>query len=206
MQDRYTDTQLDWPDIWAASKLCEGGVALHKVSDGSGITDEWLITEVAPNIASVFGSTTAAVLGKALLWACFNPPTADRVLPDIKHELIAKYIQLNTGIADGVNPVEKLEVIPSEQDGAVRLDAIPNGKHDPDLSYSEGGDGREGGGGAGGRQLVPEELSLLAYQRPKYQRLPTTTFIGELHSMSSVLLLLQRLLRYRTVKFQSLLI
>ena len=165
MQDRYTDTQLDWPDIRTASKLCEGGVALYKVLDGSGITDEWLITQVAPNIASVFGSTTAAILGKSLLWACFDPSTADRVSPDIKHDLIAKYIRLETGIADGVNPVEKLEVIPSEQDGAVSLDAIPNEGAIPNEDIGGGGAVAAGGGGgavgegrvgravAGGRQL-----------------------------------------------------
>ena len=47
-QDRYTNTQLHWPDINAASKLCFRGVCIYKPMEGSGIADEWLAEEVAP--------------------------------------------------------------------------------------------------------------------------------------------------------------
>ena len=107
-QDRYTGTQLHWPDINTASKLCFGGICLYKPLEGSGITDEWLAEAVAPSISNVFGSGIAAVLAKPLLWACFEPCMEDVVAPGIKravvgsiqfnHRVLSKFV-----IPDGVN-------------------------------------------------------------------------------------------------------
>jgi hypothetical protein len=138
MQDRYTDIQLDWPDVNAASKLCVGGICVYKVKDGSGIADEWLAKEVAPAISESFGDKVRQILAKPLLWACFDASTVDLVPSTIRQSVIAKFIRLESTIPDGVNPIDKVEVIASECGGNVShsLDEIPN----------EGGDG--GGGGS----------------------------------------------------------
>ena len=93
VQDRYTDSQLDWPDIQAAMKLCDGGVAFYKPKDGSGITDAWLAREVAPHITQAFGITVGAILGRALLWACHEPSAVERVSPDVCGQVIAAWGQ-----------------------------------------------------------------------------------------------------------------
>eukprot|EP00537_Pseudo-nitzschia_pungens_P002208 CAMPEP_0172364846 /NCGR_PEP_ID=MMETSP1060-20121228/7885_1 /TAXON_ID=37318 /ORGANISM="Pseudo-nitzschia pungens, Strain cf. cingulata" /LENGTH=313 /DNA_ID=CAMNT_0013087947 /DNA_START=335 /DNA_END=1273 /DNA_ORIENTATION=- len=59
MQDRYTDIQLDWPDVNAASRLCQKGVCLYKSKDDSGLTDKWLASTVAPGIRAAFGNGVA---------------------------------------------------------------------------------------------------------------------------------------------------
>ena len=42
------------------------------IRQGSGITDDWIIQNVVPNIARKFPRQVAIVLGKALLWAMYD--------------------------------------------------------------------------------------------------------------------------------------
>ena len=149
MQDRYTDTQLDWPDIECCNKLCHGGMCLYQPRAGTGITNEWLARSVAPNISHLFGETVGAILGTALLWSCFEPTTIDRVPAEIRATVLERYRRQEIRLQDGVNPIERLEVIPSQVDGTVSLDTIPN-------SDNFGGDGEDPNGmgvGVGGSAL-----------------------------------------------------
>lgn len=126
MQNHYTDTQLDCLDVNAAMRLCIGGVCLYKTKNGIGCEDQLVASEVTPSITSVFGEQVGAVLGKVLLWACFEASVVDLVAPDIRHNLIAKFITKNTGLPDGENPIERFQVVPSEVDGTVSMDEAPN--------------------------------------------------------------------------------
>ena len=126
MQDRYTGTQLHWPDIHAASKLCLGGICKYKVKDGSGITNEWLSREVAPAITASFGAAVGNILAKALLWACYEPSQVDLVPADLCHNVTSRFILLESTLADGINPIEKVEVIASQMGGTISLDEIPD--------------------------------------------------------------------------------
>ena len=126
VQDRYTDTQLTWPDVKAATKLCKGGVCLYRVKDGLGITDEWIARNIAPAITGTFGEAVGAILGKSLLWACFHTPLADVVPGDILHNRVAKFDMLDTDLPVDENPIEKVSVLPSEVDGTVSMDIMPN--------------------------------------------------------------------------------
>ena len=117
MQDRYTDSQLHWPpDINAVSRLSIGGICLYKPIVQSGITDEWLAHAVAPHIANVFGNGVAAILAKPLLWACMEEESMiDLLVPaDIKRDVVAAFVQLQSAVPDGTNPIERVEVIASE--------------------------------------------------------------------------------------------
>jgi hypothetical protein len=153
MQDRYTDTQLDWPDVNAASKLCVGGICVYKVKDGSGITDEWLAKEVAPAISESFGEAVGTILAKPLLWACFDDSMVEQVPPTIRHSVRAKFIRLETDIPDGVNPIDKVEVLASECGGTVSLDEVPN---------DEGEEGGDGNGGAVARTNTQWRTAIYA--------------------------------------------
>lgn len=102
MQDRYTvtDTQLD---VHAVSKLCEVGKEM------SGITDEWLAQNVAPCITAIFGRAVGAILGKSVLWACFDPSVADQVPDGMLQNVTRHMINLNTRAGfnnDEANPIE----------------------------------------------------------------------------------------------------
>lgn len=125
MQDTYTDTQLNWPDIKAGSKLCQGGVCKYKVKEGLGITDQWLATEICPNIAGAFDHRVAAILAKPLLWACFEPNVMTEVPNELYQTVCGKIRASNLNLEQGVNPIEKVELIPSQTDGNVDMDEVP---------------------------------------------------------------------------------
>ena len=72
------------------------------------MTDGWLATSVASAIANVFGNPVAAILGKALLWACFEPSMqASGLLPeDVRNAVVASFVLLNHSnpLGDGLDP------------------------------------------------------------------------------------------------------
>jgi hypothetical protein len=115
MQDRYTDIQLNWPDVNAASNLCLGGACTYKVKREAGITDDWVASNCAVGITSVFGAHVGAILGKVLLWASFDEVQQENVPADIRHRCVTRIIQLQReGLGNDFNPVEKVEVIATE--------------------------------------------------------------------------------------------
>ena len=120
-RDRYTaDSQLHWPDVNAVSRLSIGGICLYKHLQQSGITDEWLLAQaVAPRIANEFCNDVAAILAKPLLWACMEEESMiDLLVPaDIKRDVVAAFVQLQSAVPDGTNPIERVEVIASESGG-----------------------------------------------------------------------------------------
>eukprot|EP00536_Pseudo-nitzschia_multiseries_P010627 jgi/Psemu1/26577/gm1.26577_g len=130
MQGRYSAVQLDWPDITAAVKLCGGGPCIYKAVEGSGVTNDWLGTNVVPAIKAQFGPGVARVFGLALLLVTFDAHASDLVSPDIRHQVTAKYIQLEAGLDDGVNPVKKVMIFASEHGGCVSLDEIEDNMDD----------------------------------------------------------------------------
>ena len=105
-------------------------------------------SSVAPAIANVFGSQVAAILGKALLWACFDPAMqASGLIPeDVKSNVVASWIQLNYSLPvtdrldRDVNPMKRVELMCTEIGGRVHFDELA----DPDNPG-----GPAGAGGAG---------------------------------------------------------
>ena len=114
MQDRYTDVQLPWPDLNAASKLCQGGPIKYKIKQEAGLTNKWISCIVTPGITQVFDQHVGAILGKALFWACFDTEWSEKVCPEIRHRVVNEFIQLDRFNTDNTNPVEKVEVVPFE--------------------------------------------------------------------------------------------
>ena len=115
MQDAYVDSQLSWPDVNCASRLCFKGVCKYKIKDDAGVCEEWLCQFVAPRISTTFGNKVGSILGTCLLWACFNETVAERVHPTMRNRICGAFISLERqGYIDGVNPVEKVELIPNE--------------------------------------------------------------------------------------------
>ena len=74
------------------------------------------------------------ILGKALLWAAFEPSMVGTIPDDIRRNVMASFIQLNTrvranggaGVAvdDGANPIRRAEVVATEQGGQVHFDEV----------------------------------------------------------------------------------
>ena len=70
---------------------------------------------MCPGVAASFedGDSVAAIIGRTLLWACFEESVVDQVPPDLRHEIVAKYIRLETSNGDEYNPIERVLIIPS---------------------------------------------------------------------------------------------
>ena len=112
MQDRYVDTQLNWPDVEAASKGgCPGGACRYVVKKDAGVTDEWLCTNVTPSISSTFGRVIGAILARPLLWAAYDVNSADKVSSEIRHRIISAFIRLeHFDTSKGINHVGRIEM------------------------------------------------------------------------------------------------
>ena len=115
MQDSYVDVQLTWPDVNCASCVVSKGVCLYKVKANAGLSDAWLCEHVTPQITAVFGNKVGAILAKPLLWACYSDIFSDRVQPSLRNRICGQFIRLEReGYGNGVNPIQKVEVIPNE--------------------------------------------------------------------------------------------
>ena len=79
MQDRYTDIQLNWPDVHCAGKLCNDGPINYVVKEAAGITNDWLCRNVVPNITAAFGNEVGAILAKPLPRAAFDVEWSESV-------------------------------------------------------------------------------------------------------------------------------
>ena len=136
MQDRYTDIQLNWPDVHCAGKLCNDRPCKYVVKESAGITDEWLCRNVVPNITAVFGNEVGAIFAKPLLWAAYDVEWSERLSPEIKHRIISAFIRLDRGVDVG-NPVKIVEIIAMEgRNNAVLLaDKWANAIYNLTVSY-----------------------------------------------------------------------
>jgi len=70
---------------------------------------------VCPKISEYFGdeegSAVVAVLGTALLWACFDPHVQDRVPQYIQDRVRTEYDAIRPEAFGDGNPVEKLRLV-----------------------------------------------------------------------------------------------
>ena len=71
--------QLDWPNVKAASLLCNNDFCEHKTGTEAHPTKEQLIQHVTPTVTSCFGDRVGETLAKPLLWAASNPEHAERL-------------------------------------------------------------------------------------------------------------------------------
>ena len=71
--DVYIDNTIPYPDAKVASILAVGGAVKYVVRQGSPVSEQFLLTYVAPNIANTFPRAAALVLARALLWVYYEP-------------------------------------------------------------------------------------------------------------------------------------
>ena len=110
MQDRYTEIELNWPDLQAATGLCGLAPCVYLEREGSGITEEFLSHEICPGVTGSFSPGVAVILGRALVWCCFEPSAFDLVPPGLRQATIQKVMSLDSNIEEGCNPVRRIEV------------------------------------------------------------------------------------------------
>jgi hypothetical protein len=82
-QGKYWSVDLPWPDAKTAGLLCVGGPIKYKFKSGTGITTDWILENVVPNIAKYYSCQLAEVLGTAMLWAMWDDNTLKHIPPPI---------------------------------------------------------------------------------------------------------------------------
>ena len=76
------------------------------------MTDEWIRTQIVPNISNHFHSQFALVLGRAILWAAFNPDTSEYVPENIRRRINTFYTEYVRGsLPAEENPIQKVQLI-----------------------------------------------------------------------------------------------
>ena len=94
MSDAYDSTELPWPDAKVCSYLCVGGTCKYVVREGSGVTNDFILQSVVPNIWKRFSPQVSLVLWKCLLWVFFSSHSsmiADELYDRIKIEYEQTY-------------------------------------------------------------------------------------------------------------------
>jgi hypothetical protein len=124
-QDKYTDVDLPYPDGKTSVALCIGGACKYVCRKGVRVTDEWIRMHIVPNISNNYDPAIALVLGRAVLWAAFNPETSEYVPANIRQRINTHYTDYVRGsLTADENPVHKVQLIASELEGVLFLDEL----------------------------------------------------------------------------------
>jgi hypothetical protein len=123
--DVYDDTELPWVDTKVAVTLCIGGPVKYAVAD-SNVNKEFIFTNVYPAKLRHIPHSCALVLGTALLYYCFTSTGSEHVPPYICDRVTNAYRQLERRTDEPMmeNPVNKVGLIPSGNEGQVFLDEV----------------------------------------------------------------------------------
>jgi hypothetical protein len=124
--DIYEDTILPYPDANVASALCIGGPIKYDFREGNGLDDRWIRDHVIPNIAIRYDDAVCKVLGRALLWACFDAEASEYVPMSIKNHVVHEYLHLPIRVPEGENPVKKVRLIINGAEDQVIITDVDN--------------------------------------------------------------------------------
>jgi hypothetical protein len=124
VSDVYDDIELPFPDAKVAGKLCIGGPCKYVIKEGSGVTDDFLLQHVVPNIRARFPADVATVLAKPLLWMLFS--SERNYLPQAMRDRIQTAYNNIRVLPAGENPVKKLLLVVTGNEGEVFLDEVGN--------------------------------------------------------------------------------
>ena len=80
------------------------------LKESCGVTDDWLLETVAPNILLQFPREVALTLARPLLWAVFEPHLQG-YLPDTLTERVRLAYAFVRRLPAAANPVEKIPII-----------------------------------------------------------------------------------------------
>jgi hypothetical protein len=116
--------ELPFPDAKVAGMICIGGPCKHVVKEGSGVTDNFLLQHVVPNIRTWFPADVAKVLAKPLLWMIFS--SERNCLPQAMRDHIQTAYNNIHVLPAGENSVKKILLVVTGNEGEVFLDEVGN--------------------------------------------------------------------------------
>jgi hypothetical protein len=147
-QDAYNSVTIPYIDAKVAAVLCKGGPCTYSIKRGSGITDDWILEYVVPQIRKHHDRQIAIVLGKALLWKIFSnasscvPQMISCVPQMIRNRVLNHYkdVTHSPGFESSDNPIEKLPLAVDGADAELLLDILFLEGNNAEENHSAGDD------------------------------------------------------------------
>jgi hypothetical protein len=102
-----------------------GGPCKYILKEGFGVTDNFILEHVVPNIRKRYSDVVSLVLGKVLLWFIFTPEGSEYLPQALCKRVQTAYSNVATLPADE-NPVNKVPLVISGHEGEVYLDELGN--------------------------------------------------------------------------------
>ena len=122
VSDVYDDVQLDYVDARVAAVLSPGGVCHYEVVD-PGVTNDFIMQVVTPQIKEVFGVPLAILFGKAIMWLAFSP-YQEHMPQDMRQRIESAYTERAT-IEHGENPIRRRLVTVTGDESNVFMEDVP---------------------------------------------------------------------------------
>ena len=170
-QDDYTSTTIPYVDGKVAFALCKGGAVYYMQKQESGMTDQWILDYVVPNLKHRVPHEVAIVLGRALLWQCCDESAYQVVPPEIRQRIEdASSDLVSTGrytVPDGENPVSKIPLICDGVDAQLIIEeafADEEGEDDGNTGIGGGANNNNDAGRRVRRRIEKQEMRMLATQ------------------------------------------
>ena len=140
--DLYIDAVLPYPDAKVAASLCIGGAVKYELRRDSRISEDWIVEHVSRNIHRFFPRPMALVMGKALLWGVCDDDVCQFIDSLLVERIRSDVRTLNGCFNNNVNPVRKVPLIISGEEGALIINELVEDEDNDD------GDNAPGGGAA----------------------------------------------------------
>jgi len=179
VSSRYINPCQPYSDAKVCGLLCVDGPIKYALKNGCGVSTLFLHEHVCPKISEYFGdeeegSAVVAVLGTALLWACFDPQVQDRVPQYIQDRVKTEYDAIRPEAFGDGNPVEKLRLVIFRAGENLLIDELPpldnnedgggrNGRVNEDEDDDDTA-GQGGGGGASNERAAARQRQYLDHQ------------------------------------------
>ena len=163
-QDTYADTTIPYVDAKVAAALCKGGPIFYMQKEGSGITNQWILDYVVPNMAHHLPRQACVVLGRALLWKIFHV-SGEQLPIQLCTGVMSAYNNLpeRCSLEAGENPVRKTPLGVAGVDAELIIDEIM-GDDDNETTNNSVGSGGGQGNNRARHGIQRQEVRLLSSQ------------------------------------------
>ena len=109
--DTYLDISVPYPVATVCAALCNGGAIMYDIRKDAGIDDTWILKNVVPNIVEQHSCLKAtSILGRAIIWACFDPLAFLHVPPSTLERDKSQYTYICT-LGPTLNPIWKVGLV-----------------------------------------------------------------------------------------------
>lgn len=159
-QDTYANVTIPYIDAKCAAALCKGGPCTYNIKSNSGITNDWILDYVVPNIRNNHDRQIGIVLGKALTWKIFSDSSSG--VPNlIRNRVLEAYQDVVHGPDFDVesNPIDKLALGVDGSDAELVLEVLFT-EDDVETSRPDSGDATR----VNMRSVQRQEIFLLRSQ------------------------------------------